>query len=144
MNDAQRMVHLDIANDMGLASPFSLAPEEAQQVHAEPLRSVQATVGVYSLNSDVAQRVSRYIRQLFPRVSVIIDQSLVATPSLSSLAERADVMVTYWQFAKHMATEAITRRRPHGRCSILAPTRGAASVVQLVRACLLELAAPST
>jgi len=142
MNNTQRMVHIDLANDVGFASPFSLAPEEAQQVHSDPLRDVRATVGVYSLNSDVAQRVSRYIRQLFPRVSVVIDQSLVATQSLSSLAERADVMVTYWQFAKHMATEAISRRRSAGRCSILAPTRGAASVVQLVRACLLELAVP--
>jgi len=124
------------AHDALLSSPGN--DEEGPPVETGPERRIQAHVGIYGRDLAVNKRIRATLGRLFPRITVEIDDSVVANPRLEGLARRADVMIMYWQAASHPATEAIERARADKPFLVRPPARGAACAVRLAAEALRE------
>lgn len=106
-------------------------PELQQGSDDSTLPSFSGLIGIYTLNSSVAQRAKTTLMQYVPNATIELNDDHVATARLTHLAKTADIFVFTYRSAKHPAYYGIKNVRDSK--DIVAPSGGgSASLVSLV------------
>lgn len=88
-------------------------------------------VAIYTLASSAGQRAKAMLKRLLPRATIELNEDLVATERLRSLAKRADVFVFAWKKSSHQAYYCAKDARTGGDIAMV-PGGGTASIVRMV------------
>jgi len=126
----QLHVLADLAECLGQPTPFPLI--DASEMLPHVTLPSGYTVGIYTTDTRVSQRLKRRLSEMFPDLRVISDHSIVGTTSLVNLARISDMLVVYWRRASHAATDVLERhRRPNGEL-IWAAGKGSSTILSEV------------
>ena len=127
----------ELANILGQPVPFP-APREAEYESPASLPNGY-TVGVYTTEVAVAQRVKNGLSAAFPNLVILADHSTVSTPSLVQLARTSHMLIVYWRKATHSATETLKRYRLPDSELVWAVGKGSSTILSEVTSQLRQV-----
>src|SRR5208337_3190725 len=88
------------------------------------------TIAIYTLAESAGQRAVRLLRDMAPTATVTLNNDLVCTDRLASLARQAELFVFAWRSSKHAAYYCVKNHRPEKLPLLLPRGKGTASIIQ--------------
>ena len=127
LGEARLRLLAELANILGQPVPFP-APREAKYDSPTSLPDGY-TVGVYTTDVAVAQRLKGGLSAAFPSLTILADHSTVSTPGLVHLARTSHMLIVYWRKATHSATESLKRNRHPDSELVWAVGKGSSTIL---------------
>lgn len=133
LTTAHRILLEVLAEDFACADLLAAFkwPSESETEKTRNLADYAGLIAIYSLARSAAHRARAILAQLMPRATVELNEDLVATERLRTLAKAADIFVFAWRKSTHQAYYCAKEAR-RDRELAMAPGGGTASIVRLV------------
>jgi len=120
-----------LCDDLGIDVPDYLTAPEAPDGSDEIKSELDGrTIAIYTLAESAGQRAVRLLRDMAPTATVTLNNDLVCTDRLASLARQAELFVFAWRSSKHAAYYCVKNHRPEKLPLLLPRGKGTASIIQ--------------
>lgn len=130
----QTRLLLSIGAELGLTlSDLPVAPIPVDEAVATSERTLVAKVAIYSLDPSAASRARTLIQDLFPAVTVDLNDDEVCTERLKQLARTADIFAFAWKTSTHQAFYCVKDHQGPQTRLCLPSGAGSSSLVRAIR-----------